>query len=413
MKVGDTADKKSYRRVILIVLDACGIGGAPDAADFGDMGTNTIAHAAAANGGIRLPHLEALGLGHLTAIDGVAASAQFLGRVCALEEVSRGKDTTTGHWEIAGLKLEDGFNTFPEGFPAELIDALVQATGRGVLGNCVASGTEIIKSLGPEQEKTGNWIVYTSADSVLQIAAHEELIPLEELYAACKTVRRLCDETPAWKVGRVIARPYVGTPDGYTRTYNRHDYGVVPPEPTVLNVLTEAGIAVHGVGKISDIFCESGISTSTRTKGNADGIVKTRELIENVNNAVSGDRSLIFVNLIDFDSKFGHRRDPIGFAGALEAFDQALPSIMDVMSDSDLLMLTADHGNDPTYKGTDHTRECVPLIMWSPSWAVESSTAGESLAGQNLGVRSGFFHIAATICDAFDLPPWPRGQSLL
>lgn len=382
--------------MLLLVLDSCGCGGAADAAAYGDAGADTLGHTAAAVGGLSLPTLETLGLGRIAAIEGVAACAQPQAAFGRLQPRAAGKDTTTGHWELAGLVLEQPFRTFPTGFSRELIDAFARATGRPVLGNKPASGTEIIEELGPQQLATGAWIVYTSADSVFQLAAHEDKIPLAELYAACETARRLCDPL---QVGRVIARPYVGTPGHFVRTYNRHDYGMPPPAPTVLEALARAGVPVVGVGKIGDIFSGRGLSASWRTAGNRDGLAQTLTQLRAL------ERGLIFVNLIDFDALYGHRRDAAGFATALRELDAALPAIIAETGPEDLLLLTADHGNDPTWPGSDHTREDVPLLAFTER--------APSAQQADLGVRDGFFDVAQTLCDAFALPAWPRGKSVL
>lgn len=380
------------KRVLLIVLDSCGCGGAPDAAQYGDAGADTIGHTARAVGGLRLPHLESLGLGRLTSVEGVSAVATPRGAFGRMQERSAGKDTTTGHWEIAGLITTQPFRVFPDGFPAEFIEAFERETRRKTLGNKPASGTVILDELGAEHVKTGHWIVYTSADSVFQIAAHEEVIPLDELYRACTIARRLCD--PLY-VGRVIARPFVGKPGSFKRTYHRRDFGMPPHEPTILDALKREQKPVIGVGKIGDIFCERGLSESIHTEGNADGLAKTKARFETL------DSGFMFVNLIDFDSLYGHRRDPQGFARALEAFDAVLPELLDLITPNDLLIITADHGNDPTHSGSDHTREHVPLLVYGPPMA----------KGKNLGTRNGFIDIAATIAEAFGIAPFPRGTS--
>ncbi|WP_281886735.1 phosphopentomutase [Paenibacillus sp. YYML68] len=385
-----------YKRISVIVLDSVGIGELPDAPSFGDAGAHTLGHIAERVPTMRLPQLERLGLGRIAPIEGVQAVEQPLGYFGKMAEVSVGKDTMTGHWEIAGLKVETPFNVFPDGFPAELIEQFERETGRKVLGNKPASGTEILDELGEEQMKTGAWIVYTSADSVFQLAAHEEIIPLEELYRACELARRLTLEDP-YTVGRVIARPYVGTPGTFKRTPNRHDYAVKPPAPTVLDRLKEAGKDVIAVGKISDIFDGEGVTRSLPTKSNLDGIEQTIAMLK------EPFEGLLFTNLVDFDSLFGHRRDPQGYAGALMEFDEWLPRIMEHVGEDDLLILTADHGNDPTHHGTDHTREYVPLLVYSPSLQQQDS----------LGVRETFADVAATISDNFGVASTGNGVSFL
>lgn len=383
---------RQAERVVLLVLDSCGCGAASDAAAYGDAGADTLGHTAAAVGGLALPTLESLGLGRAAALQGVAAADQARAAFGRLQPRAVGKDTTTGHWELAGLVLDQPFRTFPTGFPAALIDAFVAATGRPVLGNRPASGTEIIDELGPAQLASGAWIVYTSADSVFQIAAHEQRIPLAELYAACETARRLCDPL---QVGRVIARPYVGQPGGFARTYNRHDYGMPPSGPTVLDALSAAGVPVVGVGKIGDIFSGRGLSRSVRTAGNQDGLQQTARALAALT------RGLIFVNLIDFDALYGHRRDAPGFALALRELDAALPALLAQLGPQDLLLITADHGNDPTFRGTDHTREQVPLLAYGPPGA----------AGRDLGLRESFADVAATIAEALGVGPPSSGSS--
>jgi phosphopentomutase len=385
-----------FDRIAVIVLDSVGIGEAPDAASFGDKGAHTLGHIAETVKGFDLPNLRRWGLADIAPIGDWKATGRPEAAIGKMREASVGKDTMTGHWELMGLKVTVPFRTFPEGFPAELIAAFEERTGRKVMGNKPASGTEILDELGEQQMRTGAWIVYTSADSVFQIAAHEDIIPLEELYRACEIARELTlDERYA--VGRVIARPYAGEPGSFKRTPNRHDYAVKPPEPTVLNTLKEQGFDVLSVGKINDIFTGEGITESYPTKSNEDGIERTAELLG------KPFRGLLFTNLVDFDSLYGHRRDPEGYAGALERFDRALPAIADRLGARDLLIVTADHGNDPTYSGTDHTREYVPLLAYHPSASVV----------RNLGVRSTFADVAATIADNFGVTPPANGTSFL
>ena len=376
------------------MLDSCGCGGDPAAADYGDEGADTLGHTARAVGGLSLPNLQALGLGNISSIEGVDPAARPAAAFGRMQERSVGKDTTTGHWEIAGLLTEQPFQVYQNGFPRELLEAFARETGRPVLGNKPASGTVIIEELGPEQLRTGAWIVYTSADSVFQIAAHEEKIPLDELYAAGRVARRLCDPL---KVARIIARPYVGQPGSFSRTYNRHDFGMPPPSPTVLDRLHNAGVPVVGVGKIGDIFSGRGVDESIHTEGNADGMEKTLARLGRL------ETGLVFVNLIDFDMLYGHRRNPQGFARSLVEFDGYLPRLLEQIGPDDLLLLTADHGNDPTHHGTDHTRERVPLLACGPAGA----------AGTELGVRDGFFDVAATVAEALGLPAGGHGASFL
>ncbi|GFN30575.1 phosphopentomutase [Paenibacillus xylaniclasticus] len=386
-----------FQRIALIVLDSVGIGELPDAASFGDTGSHTLGHIIREVPDMKLSQLRRWGLDRIAELPGWQPSkdqpAAYYGK---MSEASVGKDTMTGHWEIAGLRVTIPFQTFPSGFPDELITAFEERTGRRVLGNKPASGTEILDELGEEQMRTGAWIVYTSADSVFQIAAHEDIIPLEELYRACEIARRLTmDERYA--VGRVIARPYVGSPGAFVRTPNRHDYALKPPAPTVLNALKDNGYDVISVGKINDIFDGEGITESMPTKSNEDGIRKTLDRLE------TSFEGLLFTNLVDFDSLYGHRRDPVGYAKALEAFDRAVPELEKRLGPRDLLIVTADHGNDPTHPGTDHTREYVPLFLYSPAFVTPGS----------VGVRPTFADVAATIADNFGVTMPPNGESLL
>ncbi|MDD5483787.1 MAG: phosphopentomutase [Kiritimatiellae bacterium] len=390
------------KRAIVIVLDSVGIGAAPDAAEFGDAGANTLAHTAEAAGGLRLACFQQMGLGNIPAlitpgdsIPGVPPAERPLASYGAMREISRGKDTTTGHWEIAGLELAGGFRLFAKenSFPPELIRAFEAETGRKVIGNKAASGTVIIEELGPQQLETGAWIVYTSADSVLQVAAHEEIIPLDELYRGCEIARRLGNK---YRIGRVIARPYAGKPGGFRRTGGRRDYSFPPPEPTILDRLTAAGIRVTAVGKIEDIFAGRGITASFHTADNSLSQLKLQELV------AEGTDGLIFANLIDFDMLYGHRRDPAGYAACLERTDLFLGDLIPKLGKRDLLIITADHGNDPAFSGTDHTREYVPLLVYRP---------GEK--GRELGIREGFYDVARSLADYFGLPPSGRGTSFL
>jgi phosphopentomutase len=383
----------SVDRVVLIVCDSVGCGAAPDAAQYGDAGADTLGNMSVKLGGLTLPHLMALGLGHLTTILGVPHVASPRGAFGKMREASQGKDTTTGHWEMCGLQVNKGFPTFPHGFPQDLIDRFTREIGRGVLGNKTASGTTILDELGAEHLKTGKVIVYTSADSVFQIAAHEEIVPVEELYRISEIARRLVDELP---VARVIARPFVGEPGHFKRTYNRRDFSMPPPGPTVLDAIKAAGLPVVGIGKIWDIFAGVGVTENIHSEGNADGMQRTLEALDKC------ERGLIFCNLVDFDMLYGHRRDPAGYYAALQQFDAFLPELEKRLGPRDLAFLTADHGNDPTFPGTDHTREYVPLLA-----------LGKKAQGHDLGVRTGFFDLAQTLADAFGLPPQPRGLSFL
>jgi phosphopentomutase len=346
-------------RACVIVLDAVGVGDLPDAADYGTAGSSTLAHVAEAVGGLEVPAMQALGLGNVMDVRGCRPRPDAPAVWGRLRERSQGMDTTTGHWEMMGIVTERPFPTYPDGFPAEVIDRFAEATGRGVIGNVAASGTEIIQRLGAEHERTGNWIVYTSADSVFQIAAHEGVVPLEELYEACRTARGILQGEHA--VGRVIARPFEGSEGDYRRTPRRHDFSVEPPRPNHLERLREAGVAVHAVGKIGDIFAGRDIDTSRPTSSNAQGIAATEELMRSV-----PDRSLVFTNLVETDMLWGHRNDPRGFADALEEFDAGLPGILSALRHGDLLVLTSDHGCDPTTESTDHCREHGLLVAHVP-----------------------------------------------
>ena len=369
------------RAVVLVILDSVGIGGAPDAADFGDAGSATLPHIADAVGGLRLEHLGKLGLGNVASITGVAPVQRPEGAFGAMIERSPGKDTTTGHWEIAGVVLDKPFPTYPEGFPPEVIAAFEAAIGRPTLGNVAASGTEIIARLGAEHMETGYPIVYTSADSVFQIAAHVEVVPLEDLYAMCRTARELLRGDH--EVGRVIARPFEGEPGAFRRTPDRHDFSVLPPAETVLDRLVKAGLEVIGVGKIADIFGGRGVTSSRPTRSNDEGV----DAVIEATGALG--RGLVFANLVDFDQSFGHRNDPGGYAAALEAFDERLPDIRAALGPEDVLVVTADHGNDPTTASTDHSREMVPLLV-----------VGERVrAGVELGRRETFADCGATVAE--------------
>lgn len=391
-------NKELYKRIFVIVCDSMGIGNAEDAAKFGDEGANTIGHICEVKGGLDVENLEGLGLGNLGHFQGIHPIKAQLGTTAALKEVSNGKDTMTGHWEMMGLKVEKPFKTFTEtGFPEEFIHLFEEKTGRKCVGNYAESGTVILDKLGEHQLATGDWIVYTSADSVFQIAANEEIIPLEELYHACEIARELLmrDE---WKVGRVIARPFVGKKKGeFKRTPNRHDYALEPFGDTVLDSLKEAGFDVVGVGKIPDIFVNKGITKGIHTVSNEDGMNKTIEL------AKESQHGLVFVNLVDFDAVYGHRRNAIGYGDAIEAFDHQLQDLMAAINEDDLIMITADHGNDPTWKGTDHTREHVPLIMYSKTLKHP----------KNLGLLESYAVIGATIADNFHVKNPGIGYSLL
>jgi phosphopentomutase len=343
-------------RVCVIVLDAVGAGALPDAAEFGDEGSNTLANVARAVGGLDLPTLEALGLGNIEPLEGCAPQPGAPAIAGRLVERSKGKDTTTGHWELMGIVTPQAMPTYPFGFPDDVIDPFMNRTGRGVLGNKPASGTEIIQELGEEHQRTGKWIVYTSADSVFQIAAHEETVPLEELYSACRTAREVL--TGKHAVGRVIARPFTGTPGAYERTPNRHDFSLEPSRPNYLSLVRAAGHKVYGVGKIGDIFAHQDVDEEFATKSNVEGIQRTEELLRTI------DDGLVFTNLVETDSLWGHRNDPVNFHRCLQDFDRRLPDLLDALRPNDLLMLTSDHGCDPTTASTDHSREHALLLAY-------------------------------------------------
>ncbi|WP_430734210.1 phosphopentomutase [Fodinisporobacter ferrooxydans] len=384
------ADPRSLR-TILIVLDSVGIGELPDAPEYGDAGSNTIGNIAKAVGGLRIPNLEKLGIGNIYPIEGTKP-LKATGNYGKMQETSAGKDTTNGHWEFVGVQLTRPLPTYPHGFPNDLIEEFERRIGRKILGNKPASGTEIINELGGLHVKTGCPIVYTSADSVFQVAAHEEVIPLDELYRICKIAREML--TGEHGVGRVIARPFIGSHGKYTRTGNRHDYSLHFGR-TVLNELADAGLPVIGVGKIYDIYGGSGITKGIHTEGNMDGVDKTLEAMQQYPNG------LLFANLVDFDMLYGHRNDPKGFARAIEDFDARLPEILASMREDDMLMITADHGCDPTTPGTDHSREYVPLLVYG------------RLLRQNvdLGIRNTFADIGATLADRHGVPKPSIGES--
>lgn len=387
---------KLFQRIHLIVLDSVGIGEAPDAEQFGDAGCDTLGHIAEAVDGLNMPNMEALGLGNIREIKGVQKVSRPKAYYGKMQEASAGKDTMTGHWEIMGLRVDKPFKVYPNGFPKELIRQLEEKTGRKVIGNKPASGTAIIEELGKEHMETGAIIVYTSADPVLQIAAHEEIVPLEELYKICEIARELTLK-PEFLVGRVIARPFVGTPGNFVRTANRHDYAIKPYGRTTMNELKDHGFDVIALGKISDIYSGEGVTEAIRTKNNMDGMDKLVEVVK------KDFHGLSFLNLVDFDAMYGHRRDPIGYGKALEEFDERIPEVLDVLKEDDLLIITADHGNDPTFKGTDHTREYVPLLVYSKRFK----------EGRNLGLRKTYSDIAATIAENFGVPAPAYGTSFL
>ncbi|WP_433596023.1 phosphopentomutase [Lysinibacillus xylanilyticus] len=387
---------KPFEKIHVVVLDSVGIGEAPDAANFGDVGSHTLGHIAEKMNGLTMPHMESFGLANIEPLQGMQATDKPKAYYGKMQEASVGKDTMTGHWEIMGLNIDKPFKVYPEGFPAELIAELEKRIGRKVLCNEPASGTQVIEDFGKEHMETGAIIVYTSADPVLQIAAHEEIVPLEELYKICEIARELTLQ-PEYLVGRVIARPFVGTPGNFSRTSNRHDYALKPFGRTTMNVLKDAGLDVIAIGKISDIFNGEGVTDAVRTKNNTDGMDKFAEVVRRDFHGIS------FLNLVDFDANFGHRRDPLGYGNALQEFDARLPEITEAMTEDDLLIITADHGNDPTFPGTDHTREYVPLIVYSPRFN----------GGSELALRETFADIAATVAENFKVEAPEFGKSFL
>ena len=375
---------KKVNRVTIIVMDSLGVGYAPDAGKFGDVGANTLHHIVEKCDGIDIPNLRKLGLYNLPGFEHLGICESPIGAYGRMREISKGKDTTTGHWEIAGIETEIPFKTYPDGFPKEFIKEFENTIGRKTVGNIPISGTEIIEKLGEHHEKTGDVIVYTSEDSVFQIAANIDVVPLEELYEICQTARKML--VGDWACARVIARPYKIIDGKRVRTSDRHDYSVKPPKDTMLDMLKEAGKEVYSIGKIRDIFDGKGITTSVPTKGNLDGINRTIEALE------KDFEGLIFTNLVDFDSMYGHRRNPEGYGQAIEEFDTYLPEIINAMQDDDILIITADHGNDPTYKGFNHTREYVPILVYGKH--VKPNT--------DLGTRSTFGDIARTVTEIFE-----------
>ena len=383
-----------FKRVHLVVLDSVGIGEAPDADQFNDKGADTLGHIAEV-AGLNIPHLEQLGLGTIRPLQGVQAVEAHQGYATKLEEISVGKDTMTGHWEIMGLNIQKPFRVFPEGFPEELLKQIEDFSGRKIVCNLPYSGTAVIDDYGKHQMETGDLIVYTSADPVLQIAAHEEIIPLEELYRICEYVREITKDEP-YMIGRIIARPYLGEPGNFTRTSNRHDYALDPFGRTVMDSLKDAGNDVIAVGKINDIFNGQGITDYVRTKSNMDGVDKLLDVMKTDFTGMS------FTNLVDFDALYGHRRDTPGYAKAIEDFDGRLPEILAALEEDDLLMITADHGNDPTFPGTDHTREYVPLLVFS-----------KKFQGQGALTQGHYADISATIAENFGVKPTENGQSFL
>lgn len=379
------------KRAIILVLDGVGIGEAHDVAAYGDEGSHTLGNVARTVGGLQVPNLAAAGLGNITPLVGVIAASTPLGAYGMMEPKSAGKDSTTGHWEIAGVHLPKPFPTYPAGFPPDVIAEFERRTGRRVIGNVVGSGTQVLDDFGEEHQRTGKWIVYTSADSVFQIAAHEETIPLEELYAACETARALL--VAPHNPSRVIARPFLGEPGRWARTGNRRDYSVTPIEETLLDALELAGIPRTGVGKVDDLFACRGLKGG-HTSGNPEGIANILEWIS------SGPDGLLFANLVDFDQAYGHRNDVPGFHQALRDFDAALPNIIAALREDDLLFITADHGNDPTTPSTDHSRENVPLLV-----------LGQRVRPQSLGVRGTFSDLGATVAEWLGVEFRGKGSS--
>ncbi|MFE4038036.1 phosphopentomutase [Priestia sp. YIM B13489] len=386
----------TYKRVFLIVMDSVGIGESPDAEKYNDKGADTFGHIAEHCNGLRMPNMAKLGLSNIREIKGIDKAEKPLAYYTKMQEASAGKDTMTGHWEIMGLNIDTPFNVFPDGFPEELISQLEEKTGRKIIGNKPASGTEILDELGKQHMETGDLIVYTSADSVLQIAAHEEIVPIDELYKICEIARELTLDDP-YMIGRVIARPFLGEPGNFTRTSNRHDYALKPFGRTVMNELKDNDIDVIAIGKISDIYDGEGVTKSLRTKSNMDGMDK---LVDTLNMDFTG---LSFLNLVDFDALYGHRRDPQGYGQALEEYDARLEEVFDLLKEDDLLIITADHGNDPVHHGTDHTREYVPLLVYNKGMQ----------EGKELSIRQTFADIGATVAENFVVAMPKHGKSFL
>ncbi|MEI3598446.1 MULTISPECIES: phosphopentomutase [unclassified Oceanobacillus] len=386
----------TFKRVFVVVMDSVGIGEAPDAEKYNDVGANTLGHIAEHMDGLHMPNMEKLGLGNIHELRGIGPVEKPLAHYTKMQEASAGKDTMTGHWEIMGLYIDTPFRTFPDGFPDEVIQKLEEKSGRKVIANKPASGTEIIEELGKEHMDTGALIVYTSADSVLQIAAHEDIVPLEELYEICEYAREVLND-PEYMVGRVIARPFIGEPGSFERTANRHDYALKPFGRTVMSELKDANYDVIAIGKISDIFDGEGVTESLRTVSNMDGMDK---LLETMDMDFTG---LSFLNLVDFDAKYGHRRNPQGYGEALEEYDARLPEVFEKLREDDLLIITADHGNDPVHHGTDHTREYVPLLVHHKGITV----------GKELPLRKTFADLGETVADNFQVTSPKFGQSFL
>lgn len=383
------------RRAFLIVLDGVGVGRAPDAALYSDEGSDTLGNLARESGGLVLPNLQRLGLGNLSAIEGVQPVPNPVANHGRMQEISAGKDSVTGHWELAGVVTDTPFPTYDNAFPPEVVELVEEVAGRGVIGNEVASGTEIMDRLGGEHVRSGKLILYTSADSVLQLLAHEEVVPLEEQYRICAEIRERLE--PPHNVARVIARPFLGEEGNFERTPNRKDFALTPHAPTILDLLHDAGMPVHSIGKVDTLFDGRGFSGGTKTKNNADGIARTLQRIQ------SDEAGLTFTNLIDFDMLWGHRNDVDGFRAGLEELDRALPAWLESLKDDDLMIITADHGNDPTTPSTDHSREHVPLLAW----------VGRGGDGRDLGRREGFMDVAATLAQWFGMDWRGPGTSFL
>lgn len=379
-----------------MILDACGVGELPDAAEFGDEGSNTIGNCAKAVGGLNLPNLGRLGLGNIIDIKGVPPAKESVAYYGKMAEISAGKDSTIGHWELAGIISPKPFPVYPDGFPETIIREFVKASGREILGNKAASGTEIIAELGAEHLRTGKLIVYTSADSVFQVAAHTDVVPLETLYKYCRAARAIFQGEHA--VSRVIARPFIGKPGAFTRTADRVDFSVEPPPGSLLDKCMEAGLEVITVGKVDYLFAGKGVSRANHTRSNAEGIEVTKHLLS------KKFPGLLFINLVDFDMLWGHRNDAAAFAEGLEYFDERLPEILSQLAEDDLFIITADHGCDPTTPSTDHSREYVPLLVYAKSF---------DDAGRNLGIRETFADVAASIAELFDLPRFSQGKSFM
>jgi phosphopentomutase len=383
------------RRCVVVVLDGLGVGELPDADRYGDVGSATLQNTARAVGGLKLPNLRRLGLGNVVPVEGVPPADRPAACFGRMAERSPGKDSTTGHWELMGVHLDRPFPTYPQGFPRQVIEAFERAIGTRTLGNRPASGTQIIEELGPEHLRTGYPIVYTSADSVFQIAAHEEVVPVERLYEMCRVARQILQGEHA--VSRVIARPFVGQPGRFVRTGRRKDFSLPPPRPTVLDRLVEAGYPVWAVGKVADLFSGRGITRSIPSQDDVDGVVQATRALGEL------ERGLVFATLVDLDTKYGHRNDPVGYARDLEAIDGALPQLLEALRPGDLLVLTADHGNDPTTPSTDHSREYVPVLVCGPGLR----------AGADLGVRETFSDVGATVAEALGVAWDGPGRSLL